>query len=265
MKKRLYLILSMLLLLLLTACSKKEDVDYYVTKQYVEFSTGDINLRTYTYDDQWHILSSQILLNGEFASSVEYIYNEAFTEMTMVTASAIYDSETTKVSYRYDDAGNMTQAVTCFEDGTPAYTTDYFYDQEGRQVKTESVIHETNMHSTTERVFDSKGNLVTYLHDNGYYATRLEYTYDAQNRRLSRHDYQGDDLTSYIEYVWEGNIQTGTVYHADGTPARKTVSRYDDAGNLLTEDAYDLLDTLQSRTYYEYIGTDGSISGGIPE
>lgn len=265
MKKWMAMLLSLALAFALSGCAEEETVEYYVTRRCVEYDTGDVNLIEYTYDDQWHILGSKTLLNGEFASAADYSYAENFTQVTMVTTSAIYDTDTTTVHYAYDEDGKMTRSITFYEEGTPAFTTEYFYDAQGRQVRTAGIYHETDLKTGTERVYDESGNLITYMQDNGFYTARQEYTYDRQNRVTGRKNYQSDALTGYAEYTWDGNVQTGTIYRADGTPGGKSISHYDEAGNLLIEEHYDLLGTLQSRTSCEYTGTDGSISSGIAQ
>ena len=63
----------------------------------------------------------------------------------------------------------------------------------------------------------------------------------------------------------QGNVGTGTSYKADGTPMGKQLLEYDDYGNLLRLESQKLQGITLSVICYEYIGTDGSISSGIPE
>ena len=44
----------------------------------------------------------------------------------------------------------------------------------------------------------------------------------------------------------------------------KNIYIFDDFGNSLVEETYDSMNVLDTRYCYEYKGTDGSISSGIP-
>lgn len=264
MKNILALSLCLLLLFSLNACDAKEDVTYHITKRHLEHQTGDINLTEYTYDDQWLIQSTQTLLNGDFASSVEYTYSEDMSVVTMTTISAIYDSSVSEIHQTYDESGNLLSAAS-YSEGRLSGTTSYTYDAEGRQIKAVTTYPDSSFTTTLEHVYDAAGNLIAYTVDTGLYTSRQEHTYDSRNRRISTAAYQNDALTNRIEYTWEGNTQLGTIYNADDIPLRETVTIYDNAWNALVEETYDILGTLESRTCCEYVGTDGSISSGIPE
>ena len=113
--------------------------------------------------------------------------------------------------------------------------------------------------------YDKKGNLVSYVMETSVYSSKNEYSYDKKNRLVATKVFHNDELVSRIEYTWDGNTQYGSVFAMGEQAARKTVTVYDEAGNVLIEENYDLLGTLQYRTCYEYTGTDGSISSGIPQ
>ena len=262
MKKLTVLLLTLLMLISVTACGEQEKVDYHIATRKLEYNTGDVNLTEYTYDDQWNILSTRTLLNGEEASSAEYTYSEDLSIVTMHITSKLYDNTTSEGRRTFDENGNVLTAET-YTDGKLTGISSYTYDEKGREISVVNTAPDSENVTKMERSYDENGNLLTYTIDTGYYVSRQEYTYDKQNRRLSRHDYQNDDLVSYIEYAWEGNVQSGTVYDAQETVQRKVVLTYDKAGNLLVEEYYDILDSLQSRTSYTYIGTDGSTSGTV--
>lgn len=265
MKKCLCLTLALLLLLGLTACAGKEDVEYYVTKRFVVYDTGDTNLIEYTYDDQWRPLGSKTLLNDVFASSVENVYNEDGTEVTVTTRSAIYDGDTTVVHQKFDEKGRLELAQT-LEEGAVQASTQYFYDDKDRLVKTIGSAADTEYQVTTERTYDDMGNLLTFSTDTGLYASHTDYTYDSKGRCLSRHDYQGQELTGYVEYTWEGNTQYGSIYYPDGSLQKNTIrNTYDDAGNLLEELTLTLRGDMVRCTYHEYTATDGTVSSGFAE
>lgn len=265
MKKHFCLTMVFLLLLSLTACAGKEDVEYYVTKRFVVYDTGDTNLIEYTYDEKWRPPGSKTLLNDEFASSVENVYNEDGTEVTVTTRSAIYDGDTTVVHQKFDEKGRLEMAET-LEDGVPQSETRYFYDEKDRLIKTVGSTAGAEYQITTERTYDAQSNLLILVTDTGLYASRQEYTYDKNGRCLSCHDYQGQELTGYVEYIWDGNTQYGSLYFPDGSLQKRTIrNTYDEAGNLLLEETMTLLGDMISCTYHEYTATDETVSSGFPE
>ena len=262
--KKLFSILFLLMLLALSGCSEKEKVEFYETKSYVRHSTGDINLHENTYDENWNLLLSYTTLNGNFASQREYEYSEDFTVLTTKSTSAIYEPEISKVIRTFDEKGQVIRAET-YNGDRHISTTEYSYDDNGEMTYVRSTQPESDIVTTIQRIFDEEGNLVTYIQDTGYYVGRYEYAYNQKNQRIREEYYRDDVQLDSIEFTWEGNVGTGTSYRADGTPMGKQLLEYDDHGNLLRLESQDLSGTTRSVICYEYIGTDGSISSGIPE
>ena len=123
---------------------------------------------------------------------------------------------------------------------------------------------ESDIVTTIQRIFDEEGNLVTYIQNTGFYVGRYEYQYNQKNQRVREEYYRDDALLDYIDFTWEGNVGTGTSYQADGTPMGKKLLEYDKYGNLLRLESQDLLGTTLTVNCMEYIGTDGTVSSGIP-
>lgn len=264
MKRLLAVWLCCASLLCLAACSGSEDVDYYVTKRYMEYDTGDINLTTYEYNDAWDVQFVQTYVNGAVSSGVEYSYNEDSTVVTIATTSATYDPTLTEIHQTFDDFGRLVRTVS-YSGGTLEETSEYTYDAEGRESKVVTTDSDGNVVTTLLYEYDKKGNLVSYLMKTLVYSSRKEYSYDRKNRLVTMEVFHSDELVSRIEYTWDGNTQYGSVYTMGEQASRKTVTVYDDAGNVLVEENYDLLGTLLYRICYEYTGTDGSHSSGIPK
>ena len=263
MKKCFVFTLS-LLLLALAGCAQKDDVTYYEKRTYVKAQTGDITRTEYTYDESWNPLLHYVTLNGNFASKVEYEYSEDYTVLTTKSTSAIYEPDTTRVIRTFDDKGQVIRAET-YDGDRHISTAEYTYDHNGEKIFMRSTYPDSDMVTTIERIFDDEGNLIRYVQDTGYYVGRYEYSYSKKNQRVREEYYRDDELVSYTDFVWEGNVGTGTHYDADGNPGGKQVLEYDGHGNLLRLEAQDLSGATKSISCYEYIGTDGSISGGIPE
>jgi hypothetical protein len=97
MKKHLTRYLALVLVFSLFGCSETENVKYYETRSYSESSTGDINRRENTYDENWNLLLQYRTLNDKFASQVEYEYSEDYRILTTKTTSAIYEPETSRI------------------------------------------------------------------------------------------------------------------------------------------------------------------------
>ena len=264
MKRLFALTLSLLLFLTLWGCSEKEEVEFYETKTYIKHSTGDINLSEKTYDENWNLLLDYMTLNGNFASKVEYSYSEDFTVLTTTTTSAIYEPDSSKVIRTFDEKGQVVKAET-YDGDRQISTTEYTYDDNGEKTFIRSTQPENDVVTTIQRIFDNDGNLVTYIQDTGFYVGRYEYTYSRKNQRIREEYYRDDVLLDYVDFTWEGNVGTGTSYQADGTPIGKRLLEYDDYGNLLRLESQDLLGTTLSLSCMEYMGTDGTISSGIPE
>jgi len=263
-KKLLAAALSLLLTLALFGCAEKEEVKFYESKSYVKHSTGDINLRENTYDENWNLTLSYTTLNGDFASKVEYEYSEDLTVLSTKRTSAIYAPETSKVIRTLDEKGQVIQAESYTGDRHIS-TAEYTYNDIGEMTFVRSTHPESDVVTTIQRIFDEEGNLVTYIQDTGYYVGRYEYAYNQKNQRIREEYYRDDVQLDSIEFTWEGNVGTGTSCKVDGTPMGKQLLEYDDHGNLLRLESQDLSGTTRSVICYEYIGTDRSISSGIPE
>ena len=256
--------LSLLLLVTLSACSKQEEVEFYESKAYIKQGTGDINLRENTYDENWNLLQSYTTINGKFSSKTEYEYSEDFTVMTTKLTFADNTADTSKTIRTFDEKGQAIN-VENYEDNRLVSTTEYTYNDDGEMTFIKSTHPEEGIVNTIQRIFDDHGNLITYIQDTGYYVGRYEYAYNQKNQRVREEYYRDDVLLDSIDFAWEGNVGTGTSYKADGTPLGKRLLEYDAYGNLLRLESQDLLGTTQTVSCYEYIGTDGTISSGIPE
>ena len=264
MKKLLTIALSLLLALTLFGCAEQEEVKFYESKTYIRQSTGDINLRESTYDENWNLTLSYTTLNGNYSSKVEYEYSEDFTVMTMKSSSATDKPEISRVVRRFDDQGQVIQAES-YEGDRLISTTEYTYDDNGEQTFLKTTYPENDTVITIQRLFDDHGNLITYIQDTGYSVGRYEYAYNEKNQRIREEYYRDDVLLDSIDFTWEGNVGTGTSYKADGTPQGKRLLEYDEYGNLLRLESQDRLGAARTVMCMEYIGTDGRVSGSIPE
>lgn len=264
MKRIIPLLLLLLLLVSPTAaCGSAEDVEYYITGRYIRRPTGNISLTQYEYDENWNLLSTITTLDGEFSSAVEYTYSEDASIVTMTATSAHSASTSTQVHRTFDDQGKILRAEACVK-GNLVTATEYTYDDQGREIKAVGALADGQRH-TVEHIYDKHGNLLTYISDTGYAVTRQEFTYDQENRRITAEYYQNGQLANRIDYTYENGVQKGMCYDAEDKHLQTSFSTFDENGNMLTEEVFDVLGTLQTCTRYAYTGTDGSISSGIPE
>ena len=180
MKKLLVFSLSLLLILTLWGCAEKEEVKFYESKAYTKHSTGDINLRENTYDENLNLMLSYTTLNGNIASKREYEYSEDFTVLTTKSTSAIYEPESSKVIRTFDDKGQVIKAET-YDGDRQISTAEYTYNDNGEMTFVRSTYPESDVVTTIQRIFDEDGNLVTYIQNTGYYVGRYEYAYNEKN------------------------------------------------------------------------------------
>jgi YD repeat-containing protein len=273
MKRYLSIILSVICILSLVGCNTAIDkeplddtvnqVSYQVVKRYIEHNTGDINIHEYTYNEEGKLLSTKLYLNDTFQSSVEYNYDKDSNIVTITNTSSNSEITVTDVQQEFNSAGQLIKESS-YSDGTFAGSTEYFYDDEGRQTKM------VTKHANSDRVitvfyeYDKSGNQILYGIDTGFYISKKEHFYNEENKIYRTDDYRNDELINRTEYHWEENTRYGEVYDGKEQLIAKNVYIFDDFGNSLVEETYDSMNVLDTRICYEYMGTDGSISSGIP-
>lgn len=240
-----------------------DQVSYQVTKRYIEHNTGDINITDYTYDEEGNLLSTKLYLNDKFQSSVEYDYNKDSNIVTMTNTSSNSEITVTEVQQEFDDAGQLIKESS-YSDGTFAGSTEYYYDNEGRQTKMVTKHANSDMVITVFYEYDKSGNQILYGIDTGYYISKKEHFYNEENKIYRTDDYRNDELIYRTEYHWEENKRYGEVYDEKDQLIGKNIYIFDDFGNSLVEESYNSMNVLDTRICYEYIGTDGSISSEIP-
>lgn len=268
MKKLLCLVLALLMLPALCACAAdkaeaKEYQQYYVMSRYVRQATGDVNVTEYSYDENWLPLYAETRLNGEFASSVEYVYSEDKSQLTMNYSSAVYEAYSTQQELDFDKNGRIVKA-SLIENGEAGAVSEYFYDEAGREIKVLSTAP-GGYSSVIERTYDKNGNLLRYIADTGYSVSRQDYSYDAEGRLARIEYYQNDKLESKTEYSHEGNVRYGTTCDAEGKVIGRLMEVVDEAGNVLESERYGADGSLQSYSCIVYACADGSVSGKLPE
>lgn len=273
MKKYISIILSVICILSLVGCNTAIDkeplddtvnqVSYQVVKRYIEHNTGDINIHEYTYNEEGKLLSTKLYLNDTFQSSVEYNYDKDSNIVTITNTSSNSEVTVTDVQQEFNSAGQLIKESS-YSDGTFAGSTEYYYDDEGRQTKMVTKHANSDMVITVFYEYDKSGNQILHGIDTGFYISKKEHFYNEENKIYRTDDYRNDELINRTEYHWEENTRYGEVYDGKEQLIAKNVYIFDDFGNSLVEETYDSMNVLDTRICYEYMGTDGSISSGIP-
>ncbi len=268
MKKTIAFLL--ILMLLLSGCGKNQEVTYYVTESLVELPSASNTMRyVHTFDDQWRTLSTTASQNGEVWSTIVYSYSED-NSVVSITSTAYGQTTTGEHRRVLDKDGNVIKLET-WEEGQQTAVSYREYDDAGRLTADTTTYFDGYMRGYKQSFsYDAQGNktLAAYemtLEDGTITKTRTEIHYDSQGNRAREVEVREDAMTEYIECSWEGNVETSLCYTPDGALNRKRISAYDDHGNLLYQELYDSEGTLGNRTSYRYVGSDGSISSGIPE
>ena len=168
---------------------------------------GDIqNTYTNTYDEQGRLAKTEHYDRLDAACN----YTEVFTydeQDRVLTCTITYaDREPTVSTYVYAEDGGYQKS---YNSGALTYT--YWYDKEGRTVKYEAVVTDTNeVKEYSETRYDGMGHQV-YYHESYY---------DSECVRTTTYNEQGLVLTSETAY--------------DGELYSMTASTYDEKGNELT-------------------------------
>ncbi len=261
MRKRvLSILLTILLLLALTGCSKEPDpnVKFYLTEQ-ISTYFGTSTTRTVTeYDEDWNQSKIITWQNEELVSTVEYEVTE-----TGYIARGTQDGveETLELRVTKDEDG-MPLRGEQYINGELYSTSEYTYDENGNMLVFYSDMHAVGMVLRQEYTYDEMGNKIKQTDDTGYGVVTTQYEYDSQNRLVKEFSPDSPGWTEY-EYSNGGKTQTAFAYDENGTLAAKMIETYDDYGNLLTREAYDASGECTYTMAYRYIGTDGTVSSGI--
>lgn len=167
----------------------------------------------------------------------------------------------------YDGQGRL---ISQQEDqGESSRITTYTYDRQGnllsKQVQWKPAAPDAMEYEETFR-YDDRGNLVkSQSYVNGALSTQDVYVWDEENRLASQVKTlsgRADYLCSYT-YDETGLIQTCDVRRPGEEVHRQIVTTFDKFGNKLAEVYRE--NGMELWYYYNYIGSDGTKSLGIPK
>lgn len=189
-----------------------------------------------------------------------------------------------------DENGNVTDSRCNFEG--LIFSFNAIYDGKGNKLNEAEEWEKNSNHTTC--TYDENGNLLTktsqWNRDSGLRDRTEKYTYDEQGRQTSYQLYYDGALEIDETSVWNDNgtkrsalrkteffpdsiysysydetglVETCDISWPDGAVYRQCITTYDEYGNVLSK--IDRENGMEWRIYYNYIGTDGTKSIGIPK
>lgn len=220
-----------------------------ITKLYYSYSPDGYKAYEQTSEEVTHkkldqdgnVLQEEVYRGGELAISVQYTYDEQGNPILEQYTNATTSSETVKT---YDEAGNLIEATKQW-----AAEKDGIIPHSRRTIWT----------------YDAHGNALTEeWTENGILLQRYENTYDENDRMVAQKVYREDKTEQELLFTYSPDGTVKTISSSQPVDSiRSNEEIYDKFGNLLVS-TY----TENGRTYSicrNYIGTDGSISIGVPK
>ncbi len=202
-------------------------------------STGHYtDVDTYAYDNQGRVLThvwdskrelltdykqtdtftygeSQITIESATESSEGYQMLERMEYMlndkTQIVAAKYYRESDEgerflirELTYTYDDDGNLTKSESNDKED---YTVEFFYDENGRCIKSESRIPGEKWYSACIYEYDENGNVVS--------ASDMEYDADGNEKLIVKETYNCEKLSKVQDDPVYTDVTDKTVYYYD--------------------------------------------------
>lgn len=235
-----------LILICLNGCAGNKDVQenpLRIKSAVVEID-GEETFIQYQYNDKGILQQETETVNGEHHYSVSYEYDSFGNTIRKTT---LYSDGTTSITEYFltlDEENRVIYRETYFD----TELTDCFkitYDKKGNEINHTSTIIKPGKDQvvTSEMTYDSHENLtkkvVQWSNDPSRGGTT---TYFYDKGRLTREEFQAPAgwVKSYIEYSYDdsGLIQTAMEYNGNGSLQSKTVTMFDEYGNILRYEYY---------------------------
>lgn len=269
MRKRLFsLLLALAVLFSFAGCAgPKTETKYILMEFETTMFNGFVQKTVHHYDENWVMTGSTVYRDGDVDTEIVYEQNERGDVVSITYTTA---GQTQKEEYicTYDEKGNLVQIDT-YVDGEKASstTTERTYDENGVLVsqiqRSEQAIYEHYYNpdgsvakqvahilylddiQTTEYTYDENGNetrIVVY-DASGNLVSETSASYDKDGRILvsvdTSYNENGTPVTSSTsEFTWEGLVKTAHILNTDGTETHRTVTEYDEAGNIIRHEIY---------------------------
>jgi YD repeat-containing protein len=176
---------------------------------------------TYTYDDkQRKIEQSRFADSGAYHERITYTYNPAgqLTEMAVYYSQAL----TQKHLKTYDGGGKLVKEVSIsYQSPGQNSTVLYLHDKSGRVIETR--VDTEILWSKTQTIYDAKGQVAQR-------ETFMEY----KKRNVSQ-SHAPEPGKIVFRYNDRNQVLEEAFYAPDGALTRKTVSTYNEVGNLIEQ------------------------------
>lgn len=173
--------------------------------------------------------------------------------MTQYESGAVF-----KTAYAYDEYGRKIEQWRANDDGTKSQVSVFTYDEAGNNI---AEYYEQSSHY--EMTYDEAGRLLSKLYyygeecDMEYYYTYNEDGYVIKEVRITRYS---DEKNDTYELTYSDDYAEAMIDHYfNGEKTGYTQETYNERGQVLTSQNYDLNGNWRSGSKYEY-DADGKIT-----
>lgn len=174
------------------------------------------------------------------------VYLCTLETMTQYESGAVF-----KTAYAYDEHGRKIEKWRIMEDGSKGQVSVFAYDENGNNT---FEYYEQSSHY--EMTYDAEGRLLSKLYyygeecDMEYYYTYNEDGYVVKEVRITRYAEEKNDT---YELTYDEDYSESVINHYfNGEKTGYTKETYNERGQVLSSDNYDLNGNWRSGSKYEY-------------
>lgn len=258
MKKSFAMILAMILILSISACSAETDKaeNPYRLQSYTgeTYRNGEVTYTfrvEYFYDGHGWLSQAVHSDNQEKVTTTHYTYDEYGNLLSMTDIRTDGTQAVMESTLTLDEEHRVIRSEE-YWDGDFIAVWEYAYDKNGNQtmlnINRIGALEGEDWISYTNMTYDRDGNMIREdvrwepTGDSNY----ILYTYK-DNKLVKSTTYTlTDALKSHTDYTYDetGLIQTAVTYDASGTATWKNITTSDEYGNVLEEKSFRYNDHL---------------------
>lgn len=259
MKKLVYIILALAMILALCACDKATPEDAEAS------DTPEETLPPVSYDRDEGRLVKEVNynLNGLKYLTVYYDY-DGQGRITKEKSMGVNDAPEGYYTNEYDANGNIVLRISYVAEGPEEFTEDYRvnyeYSEAGLLIS-ETSVSQGKVLARTDYEYNDAGLCVTEKHYQGesFLAAEYAYGYDGKGRKANcvRTDYMEEE-TIENRYTYDSNdrLITDLKCDGDGNVIERIEYTYDAKDNVLKRSVFGTNGVLASFVQYEYTYDD---------